>query len=716
MAKRVKTPTLIQMEAVECGAAALGIILGYYKRYVSLEELRQVCGVSRDGSNVLNMKKAAREYGLSLRVFRREADDLRTTAYPFIAFWDYNHFLVVEGIKGDTVYINDPARGPYKVTFEEFKKHYSEVTITAEKTPDFRPGGRSPSPWPGILERIRNVKSSLVFLMLIGFGSMLTMTILPVFTKVFFDVILGQKIYSWGFWFIVLFIVVVVMASYYAIMQAIALMRLNTKLSVQFSAQYLWHILRLPLGFYQQRFSGEIAHRLSLNDEVINQITGRLATVILNIFFIVFYAFIMLWFNVPIALVGIIAVCINFAVLIYTQKARTDAYMHLQQASGKYLGFAIGGLSFMETIKSIGRESGFFTRLSGYFSELVNVEQTLAQKTVFISSLPSLLNGLTSAALFGVGGYLIIFEDFTLGLFMAMQALLINFMKPVEQLLDLGKIIQSVHTNINRIDDVLKNPVDSLFKVSKKEIEASPLKGSLEMRNVTFGYSKMGPPLIENFNLTVKPGQRVAFVGPTGCGKTTIARLINGLYQPWSGEILFDGKPRSELSREEITQTLATVDQDIFLFVGTVKANISLFDPLVTDDEIIRAAKDASIHEEIVQKPSGYHLMLAEGGSNLSGGQRQRLEIARGLILNPKILILDEATSALDSNTEEKIMRNLRHRQCTLVMVAHRLSTIRDCDEIIVLENGKVSQRGKHEQLIAEPGIYHEFVAKDIDV
>lgn len=716
MSKRSKTPTVIQMEAVECGAAALGIILGYHKRFVPLEELRLACGVSRDGSNVLNMKKAAQNYGLNMRVFRRSADELREMPTPFIVFWDYNHFLVVEGFDRDKVYLNDPARGPYKITYEEFQKHYSEIVLTAEKTPDFRSGGRSPSPWPGIFERVRNVKTSLLFLMLTGFGFMLGMAILPTFTKVFFDVILGQKIYSWGFWFLVGFTIMVLLASLFALLQALALMRLNGKLSVQFSARYLWHILRLPLSFYQQRFSGEIAYRLSLNDEVINDITGRLATVFLNIFFIIFYAVLMLWFNAPIALVGIVAVCINFFAVVYTQKARTDDYMYLQQSQGKFLGFVIGGLGYMETIKSIGGENGFFSRLSGYYSHVSNTEQDLGKKSSLLTALPTLLSHLTSAALFGVGGYLIINDDFTLGLFMAMQSLLNNFMSPVSQLLDLGSITQSVQTNIARIDDVLKNPVDPLFKLDQLEPSNKNLSGYLELRNVTFGYSTLNPPLLENFNLQIKPGQRVALVGPTGCGKTTIARLITGLYQPWSGEILFDGTPRNELSKEQITQTLATVDQDIFLFAGTIKENISLFDPLITDEEIVRAAKDAAIHMEILQKPQGYQFMLNEGGSNLSGGQRQRLEIARGLILNPTILILDEATSALDSNTEEKIMRNLRHRQCSLIMVAHRLSTIRDCDEIIVLDNGKVVQRGKHEQLIAEPGIYKEFVSKDIDV
>ena len=716
MSTRKKTPTVIQMEAVECGAAALGIVLGYHKRFVPLEELRGACGVSRDGSKILNIKKAAKVYGLNLQVFQRSATELREMPGPLIVFWDFNHFLVVEGFQGDKVYLNDPARGPYRVTFEEFEKHYSQIVMTADKTPAFISGGESPSPWPGIIERIRHVKAPFLFLLITGFGFMLSMALIPNFTKVFFDVILGHKIYSWGFWFVTLFSMVVLLASLFIITQSNVLMRLNGKLSVQYSAHYLWHILRLPLSFYQQRFSGEIAYRLSLNDEIINDITGKLATVFLNIFFIFFYAALMLWFNVPIAFVGIIAVLINFFAMIYTQKARTDKYMQLQQSEGKFLGFVIGGLGYMETIKSVGAERSFFTRLSGYYSHVVNTRQTLGKKSSLLTALPIFLSHLTSAALFGVGGYLIINEDFTLGLFMSMQALLNQFMSPVSQLLDLGTVTQSVQTNIARIDDVLKNPVDPLFTNENKGSADKNLDGTFEMRNVTFGYSPLEPPLIENFNLHVQPGQRVALVGPTECGKTTIARLINGLFQPQSGEILFSGMPRNKLSREQITQTLSTVDQDIFLFSGTINENISLFNTLITDEEIVRAAKDACIHDDILQKPHSYQYRLLEGGTNLSGGQRQRIEIARGLILNPKILILDEATSALDSITEEKIMRNLRHRRCAIIMVAHRLSTIRNCDEIIVLERGKVAQRGRHEQLIEEEGIYKEFVSKDIDV
>lgn len=572
--RRTKTPTLLQMEGTECGAAALGIVLAYYKCFIPLEELRVACGVSRDGSTAFNIKRAAATYGLEARVFQRASDALTAGPFPLIVLWNFNHFLVVEGFVKNKVYINDPAQGPYTLTCEEFERHYSQIVITLEKTETFYEQGAPPRMWKGVIERIEHVKKPLLFLLLAGFGAMLTNAVIPLFSKVFFDVILGLKIYGWGAWFTVLFCSLIALFALFSILQAFILTYLNGKLAVQFSARYLWHILRLPLVFYQQRFGGEIAYRLSLNDEIINQLTGRLAGVVLNSAFIIFYAVVMLWYSVPIALVGIAAVIINLAIMVYTQRARTDAFTYLQQSTGKYLGFAIGGLNSMETIKSISGENSFFSRISGYFSEMINTEQKLGKKNIFLVSVPEFLSLATKATLFGVGGYLIIYEGFTLGLFMAMQALLMNFMSPVAKLTDLATIAQTVHTNIVRLDDVLKNPIDPIFSESKEksaEEAIEIIEGFLELRDVSFGYSPLNPPLIENLNLKISPGQRIALVGGSGCGKTTIARLINGLLQPWSGAVYIDGKMRSELTREEVTQSLTTVDQEIFLFLERSK-------------------------------------------------------------------------------------------------------------------------------------------------
>lgn len=713
--RRAKTPTVIQMEAVECGAACLGIILGYYKRFVTLEELRMACGVSRDGSNVFNMKRAALSYGLEAKAFRKSVEDLFELEPPFVIFWQYNHFMVVEGFYKDIVYVNDPAMGPRKISLEEFQQFYSEVVILFEKTEAFKEEGSPPSILPAVVERLRSVKASIAFLLFAGFCIMLTNMIYPGFTKIFFDTILAQMIFTWTHWFISLFFLLCLVMGSLIWLQQYLLIRLNGKLSIRFSADYLTHILKLPLGFYQQRFGGEIAYRLSLNDTVINILTGKLATTFISAIFIIAYGILMFAFNATIAMIAIASACLDFLGVILLQRFRNDAYAKLQQDYGKYYGYAIGGLYYIESIKASGLEIDFFGRLIGYFNRALNTEQRLGNRNSYLASLPILLQLLTTAALFGIGGYMIMTENFTIGLFMALQMLITNFNTPVLQLSQLGEYVQTAKIDMARIDDVMKNPIDPMFLVPAETTEGyKRLSGKVEMSNISYGYSSLDPPLIEKFDFALKPGQRIALVGPTGCGKTTIARLISGLLKPWTGEVLFDGTERSKLSREEIIASLATVDQDLFIVGGSIRDNITLYDHSFSDEEIIRAAKDACIHEEILQKQGGYDYVLTEGGTNLSGGQRQRLEIARSFLLNPTIMILDEATSALDSKTEERIIKNVRQRGCTAIMVAHRLSTIRDCDEIIVLDHGKIVQRGTHDQLKEVEGPYRELVSHDV--
>lgn len=717
--KRVRAPTVIQMEAVECGAASLAIILGYHKRYVTLEELRIACGISRDGSNLLNMKRAAEDFGLSCKVYKKSMEELMELEPPFIVFWGYDHFLVVEGFNKREVFLNDPASGPRKVTHEQFQDKYSGVVMTLEKTPEFKEGGSLPSIWPGVIQRLKRVQPSIVFLLVSGFCIMLTGAIYPGFTKIFFDTILGKSVYNWSNWFIVGLSALTVLTGGLIGLQQYLLLRLNGKLSIIFSSEYLTHILKLPLSFYQQRFGGEIAYRLSLNDEVINALTGTFATSIISVVFILLYGVVMFLLNPEIAAIAVIAAILNLLTIIWIQRVRNDTYALLQQDFGKYTGFAIGGLYYIESIKAGGAEHDFFAKLIGYFNRSIVAKQKLDKKESIATTIPVFLQLLTTTALFGIGGWMMMKGDFSIGLFIAMQMLISSFMTPVMQLMSLGTTVQTVKIDMSRIDDVMKNPVDPMFlqeKDLKSEalIEKPQLEGYLEFKDVTFGYSPLDPPLINGLSFSLKPGQRIALVGPTGCGKTTIAKLISGLISPWQGKILYDGKERLELTRQQIVNSLSTIDQDLFLFAGTIKDNLTLFDKTVSEEEIVQAAKDASFHDEIVQKSGGYNYLLTEGGSNLSGGQKQRVEIARGLLLNPRILILDEATSSLDSKTEEQIIKNIRQRGCTCLMVAHRLSSIRDCDEIIVLEKGQVVQRGTHDYLKSIPGTYRDLVLSDI--
>ncbi len=714
--KRVKTPTVIQMEAVECGAASLCIVLGFFKRFVPLEELRIECGVSRDGSNALNVKKTAEKYGLKVTAMRADVDELiKQSTPPYLIFWRFDHFLIVEGFGNNLVYLNDPASGPRQISIEEFKSNYSGVAFSFEKTEQFEEGGSTPSIWPGIITRLQGSKAALTFLLVSGFGIMIAGVFYPAFNKVFFDTIVEKHVFSWSYWFVFAMILLVLLTGLLIWLQQYLLMRLNMKLSLSFSHNYLMHILKLPLDFFQQRFGGEIAYRISLNDAVINELTGRLAPAFISSLFVIIYAALMFLFSSTIAIIVIFLTSLNFFAMLLLQRRRNDAYARLQQDYGKFVGISIGGLRSIESTKAMGNEIAFFTKLVGYFKKALNTEQKLGKINVLSATLPVLVQTLISTVLFGIGGWLLMTEDFTIGLYTALMLFINSFTAPVKELVDLGQSVQTIKIDMARIDDVMKNPIDSLFTTFKTRnntpsIPIQPFKGYLELRDVSYGYSNLDPPFIENFNLRLAPGQKVALVGPSGCGKTTIGRLISGLIQPWSGEILYDNKNRLECSREDLIASLATIDQEIFLFSGTIRDNITLYDHTIGEEEVIGAAKDADIHDQILEKPGGYSYVLTEGGMNMGGGQRQRLEIARGLLLNPKILILDEATSSLDTKTEETIVQNIRQRGCTCVMVAHRLSSIRDCDEIIVLDKGKIIQRGTHDELKSVPGTYRDLV------
>lgn len=714
--KRCRTPTVIQMEAVECGAASLAIILGYYGRYVPLEELRIACGVTRDGSNALNILKAAQNYGLDARGYKVEMNELSTVETPFIAFWNFNHFLVVEGVGKKDIYVNNPASGPGRLSYEDFDEGFTGVAITFEPNESFVKGGKPLQLWPAIKERLNNVKLSTAYICTAGFFLFFPTLAIPAVTRIFYDNVLGNNQLNWKWGITAALLWISILIACLTGLQQFFLNRLNARLSIRFSSDFLWHILRLPIPFYAQRFGGEIAYRASLNDSVTTTMTGNLATTAINLFLIVFYAVVMIQYDLVIASIGIFAGLINILSLTIITRSRTDAYTRMRQESGKSIGFAIGALKNMEAIKAAGNESDFFSRWAGYFAKSVNAQREISTKDVVLTSVPFLLQSLSTAALLGIGAWRILKGDLSIGMLLALQALLSAFLSPLIQMVNLGSTLQTLKIDVARLNDVLKNKVDKIFtskKAMHEEMPVAKLKGYLQLKNISFGYSPLSPPLIENLSIDLKPGQRVALVGPTGCGKSTIAKLISGLYEPWEGEILYDGKPMKDIPRNILSNSLSCVDQIIFLFSGTIKDNLTLWDSTIPEHVIIQAAKDALVHDEILMRQGNYDAQLTEGGSNLSGGQRQSLEITRALVCAPSILVMDEATSALDSSSEEQISRNIRRRGCTCVMIAHRLSTIRDCDEIIVLDKGKVIQRGTHEALKSTPGVYQELVQKE---
>ncbi|MGD1864570.1 MAG: NHLP family bacteriocin export ABC transporter peptidase/permease/ATPase subunit [Phormidesmis sp.] len=725
---RAKTPTVLQMEAVECGAAALSMILGYYGRHVPLAELRQGCGVSRDGVTAANVLKAARNYGLVSKGFKKSIDALKQLPPPFIVFWNFNHFLVVDEINESYVRLNDPALGPRKITPADFDAGYTGIALTFEPGDSFQKGGRRPSAIQGLKRRLSGSIGALVFCTAAGFLLVLPTLALPAFSRIFIDNVLLAKRLDWLPYVLLGMGLTVLLQALLTGLQLRYLRALRIKLSVGMTSRFVWHVLRLPVGFYAQRFAGEISDRIDLNDGVAGVLSGRLITTAISMVMIVFYAIAMLQYDVPLTLIVVSFAAINIATLQWVSRSRTDANRRLAQEYGKASGVSIAGLQSIETLKASGLESDFFARWAGYYTKATNAQQELGLANRLLGLLPSLLNTLAALALLIIGGWRVIHGSLSIGMLIAFQLLMQSFQGPVRNLLGFANTLQVLQGSLERLDDVLENEVDTVFeggvtsttlshradshRLLNKESSQKlfRLSGEIDIRELSFGYSPLDAPLIEDFNLSIEPGQRVAFVGGSGSGKSTLVKVIAGLYQPSAGEVRFDDVPRKEISRAVLTNSIAMVEQEILLFAGSVRDNLTLWDSTVPDEQLQKACQDAEIEEAVLAMPYGYDAQLLEGGQNLSGGQRQRLEIARSLVANPSILIMDEATSALDSETEKNIDRNLRRRGCTCLIVAHRLSTIRDADEIIVLERGQVVQRGTHDQLWAQEGHYASLI------
>lgn len=712
--ERKKVPSILQMEAVECGAASLAMIFAFYKKFTSLEQLRVDCGVTRDGVKASNILKAARRYGFEAKGYRKEPRDLREMHLPAIIHWNFNHFVVLEGFDKDKVYINDPGSGPKVVTEEEFDLSFTGVILAFRPGPDFKPSGQKSSFIVSLKNWVQGSQTALVYLVIVGLLMVIPGLIIPTFSKIFIDnILLGGKS-DWLKPLLWVMGAVVILQATLTWLQQHYLLRMETKIALTNAGKFFWHIFRLPVLFFQQRSAGDIANRMRSNDQVAAFLSRELAETAIGMLTLVFYLIVMLQYSFYLTLISLLLGGISIVYLVYSSNKIETMNKKLLQDAGKVRGFSISGLYIIETLKATGSESDFFAKWSGYHAKQINAQQKLGQTTQILFHLPNFLREFADVVILFVGGLIIINGNLTIGSLIAFQGLLASFMNPVNSLTQMGMRIKQVQGDINRLEDVFKYKVDENVSreitVDNEEDKYKKLEGYLEIKDLTFGYNPWDPPLIENFNLTLRPGARVALVGGSGSGKSTVARLITGIYQPWSGEVLLDGVTKDKLPRDVITNSLAVVDQDINMFDGTIRENLTMWDNTIPETGIIRAAKDACIHDVITTRDKGYEHKVREGGANFSGGQRQRFEIARALTGNPSILILDEATSALDVQTEKTVDENIRRRGCTCVIVAHRLSTIRDCDEIIVMDKGKIVQRGTHEGLKNMGGLYADLI------
>ncbi len=713
MPKIVKVPMLMQMEVLECGAAALGMVLAYYGKWVSLEQLRIDCGVSRDGSSVRNIVHAARGYGLEAKAYRMELAALRQIPLPAIIHWNLSHFVVLNGFKKDQAIINDPARGTVEISMEEFDKMFSGIVLRLQKTAKFLQGGKPRSVWKFAMSRMKGSSGTIVFLMLVSALIAMTSVVMPLFSKIFMDNILSGKNVDWLNYLIVAMVVAVSLHFSLQLVQSLYWLRVSGRFAITANAEFVWHVLHLPMEFFGQRWAGEIAARQGTNEQICGTLVQKIAPVLVNLALLIFYLAIMLKYSLALTLIGLLAVAINVLVIRFKAKKMMNLSRAAQAASGKLSGVTTSSVEMIEMIKSAGAEAGFYERWAGYYSKNHNAQVAVFKYSKYYGMLPSILQRFTNIAILMVGVYLIMDGVFTIGMLLAFQSFLASFLSPVNQLVELEESFITMRARMERVEDVLNYPVDSTGTNDDINIKAGKLSGDIAITDLTFGYNKFAEPLIKNFSIRIKPGSFVAIVGTSGCGKSTLAKLMTGLYRPWQGEILFDGKKREKIDEYVYKSSVAMVDQDIILFEDTVADNIRMWDASIDDFAVILAARDADMHDVVVSRPDGYAQMIQEGGRNFSGGQKQRLEIARVLAGEPTIIILDEATSALDAKTEAMVMQNIRNLGVTCVVIAHRLSTIRDCDEILVLQKGMVIERGTHDELYCRGGKYAELVSMD---
>lgn len=706
-----RTPTILQLETVECGAASLAMILAYHGRYVPLERLRVECGVTRDGTKASNLLRAARAEGLLAKGYRKEPDDLASLQLPAIVFWNFNHFVVLEGFRDGKAYLNDPAQGRRVVDSAEFDRSFTGVILVFEKGPNFQTGGERPSVVRSLRESFVGMERALTWLVILGLMLVAPGVLLPALSSRFIDEVLVAQTRS-------LIVPLLIGMSLTALVRAALewtqsqyLARTQARKALDLSSQFFWHALRLPAEFYTQRSAGEMTSRVSLNEKVADTLSSELSKLLLSLLTASFFLIALFYYSFELTLIAVVAVAIElyFWKLIAERTAELSQQISVQ--SGRLSSAAINGLSNIETIKAAGQEWSLFNKWVSLQTQVVNTSVRIQSIGITLGQVPGILGLAVNMAILAIGAVKIMNGEMTVGQLVAYQTLLAGFVGPVHVLLAFNQKLQALRGDISRLEDVLRYPVPASVPETEL-VREGKLRGELELREVTFGYNSNEAPIIDSFSLLLKPGRRIALVGGSGSGKSTIAKLVVGLYRPWSGELLFDGRPREAYLPALFAASVSIVDQEVSLFTGTIRENLTMWDSTISNEDLVAACRDACIHDVIVSRSGGYDALVEEGGRNLSGGQRQRLEIARALVRNPRLLILDEATSALDATTERTVEENLRRRGCTCLVVAHRLSTIRDADEIIVLDGGRIVQRGTHDALMEDAeGRYAKLVA-----
>lgn len=707
--RRASAPSILQMEQVECGAVCLSMVLAYHGLWVPLEDLRRLAGVSRDGTNATNLLMVARRFGMVAKAFRKSPSSLDDLPKPSIIHWNFNHFVVYEGRRGRRVFINDPASGPRTITPEELDEAFTGVALAFEPGDGFKRGGQPPRRWMHLLGYLRPNRAALTLVATLSLFLVIPGVILPGLTRVFIDDVLIPGRDDWVPLVVLAVLLTGLVNAAITALQQQHLLRLEGKLALSIAGHYMYRILSLPMNFFLQRSVGDLVNRVGAAERISQLLSGTLASNAFNLVSVLFFGAVMAVFDPVLAAIGALLAFGNVIAVRMLRGPREIATRKLRQDQGKLFAAAAGSIRSLETLKSGGGENDAFTRFSGHHLQTLVSRQALGVASALLMAAPGLMGALTTVAILGIGGLRVIDGALTIGSLVALQALMARFIQPIEGLVGLAGEIQAIRADLGRLEDAANYPVERLPEAEPTELPEP--SGAVSLEDVTFGYSPLDEPLIQKLSLEMPPGARIALVGGSGSGKSTVGRLVAGLFRPWSGVIRIDGAPINAIPPEQMTARLGYVDQDVFLFEGTVRDNLTLWDTGVSDEVIERALEDACMLGEIDKRAGYLDARVAEGGSNFSGGQRQRLELARALVFDPPFLILDEATSGLDPATEQSIDENLRRRGSTCLIIAHRLSTVRDADEIIVLDGGSVLERGTHDSLLAADGRYAALVA-----
>ena len=704
-----RVPTVLQMEAAECGAASLCMILGYYGRYVDLSDMRRECHVSRDGSRLSYVMAAAKKYGLEADARRKDAD-LEGITLPAIVFWRFCHFLVVEKITDKKVYLSDPAKGKVILTKEEFAADYSGVVLQLTKTETFEKGGVPFSSNKILINLLKGKKSVFVYLGILILLLNLVGLVIPGLTSLFIDFYLPILKYTSLTSFFAVFALLLVVQAVLGYLRMRVILRFERKQSAMINGDMIRKLLELPMQFFQTRSHTTMVSRLSTIDKLSEFLAGSIVPVVMGLVFTVIYFLLLMYYSVQIGILVAVIIAILVVLLLLLVSISKNLVLSQTNEMAGFYSNTVQNFKLFDTIKASALEEQAIDNSIKTFIEYENASQRSNKILALIQAIPMAVPLLIQTITVVMGCVLVVEQKMTVGAVLACQSISMSIFAPIADLIAQYSAFQSMDSDIRGLQDIASEESDPIAnRINEKE--EGCMTGKIELKDVSFGYNPVLPPVVKNINLHIEPGKSLALVGGSGSGKTTILRLLEGLYIPSCGEILFDDIPIMKTSREAMAKSIAIISQKAALFAGTVRENITLFDNSISSREIEQAAKDACIYEDIESKGNGFNEYIDVNACKFSGGQVQRIMIARALVRNPKILIMDEATSALDPIVEEEIMKNIRNRKITTIIVAHRLSTIRDCDEIAVLKNGTIVERGSHDELMA-PGheVYRSLV------